>query len=206
MRRRRPISFANLSAACALSALAASSIPGIARADVSSFFAFGGGATGQFASGATTPDMASAFTYSIGVGTSPLSSIVAGIMYRGVTFPTLGTDIGMALRLATGSYARGDWGLALDAGVAARTWGGGSYGNWPLIGVLTVGSPWGFQLALGTQQWDISGAPAANGYFAALEIDLLRLTVTRQGSTEKWWPNPNPAGGHEPKTVGLLQF
>lgn len=194
-------------AACALAAGASALLaPGRARADVSSFLAVGGGATGQFASGATTPDMASAFTYSVGVGTSPLSSIVAGVMYRGATFVTLGTDVGMALRLATGGYARGDWGVALDAGVAARLWGGGSYGNWPLIGVLTLGSPWGFQLALGTQEWDISGAPSANGFYAALEIDLLRLTVTRQGPTERWWPNPNPAGGHEPKTVGLLEF
>jgi hypothetical protein len=202
--RRRP-SIACLTAASTLAAATALSASD-ARADVSSFLALGGGATGQYASGATTPDMAGAFTYSIGVGTSPLSTLVAGVMYRGATYFTLGTDIGMALRLATGSYARGDWGVALDAGVAARTWGGGSYGNWPLLGVLTVGSPWGFQLALGTQQWDISGAPSANGFYASLEIDLLRLTVTRQGGTERWWPNPNPAGGHEPKTVGLLEF
>ncbi len=186
----------------AFAALAAVAAGGVdARADVSSFLSLGGGATGQFAQGATTPDMASAITYSIGVGTSPLSRLVLGVMYRGATYVTLGTDINLAARLATGGFARGDWGLALDLGPEFRTWGNGSYGTWPLQGVLTVGSPWGFQLAMGSQFWDISGQPSAQGYFAALEIDLLRLTVTRQGGSERWWPNPNPAGGHEPKTA-----
>jgi hypothetical protein len=27
-------------------------------------------------------------------------------------------------------------------------------------------------------------------------VDLLRLTVMRQGSSERWWYNPAPAGGH----------
>jgi hypothetical protein len=171
-----------------------------ARADVSSFLAVGGGYSGQFAQGATTPDMASAITYSVGVGTSPLGSLVGAIMYRGATYVTLGTDVGMSLRLATGGYARGEWGVALDAGVLYRYWGNAEYGTWPLQGILTVGSPWGFQLALGSQVWDISGAPGAEGFFAALEIDLLRLTVTRQGPSERWWPNPNPAGGHPEPT------
>jgi hypothetical protein len=44
---------------------------------------------------------------------------------------------------------------------------------------------------------------SSSGYYAALEIDLLRLTVDRRGNTERWWPNPNPAGGVE-KKVGFL--
>jgi hypothetical protein len=177
---------------------------GVARADVSSFLAVGGGATGQLAQGASTPDMASAITYSAGVGTSPLGRFVGAIMYRGATYVTLGTDVGMSLRLATGGFARGEWGLALDAGALYRTWGGGSYGTWPLQGIVTVGSPWGFQLALSSQFWDISGNPSAEGFAVALELDLLRLTVTRQGPSERWWPNPNPAGGHEaPQALGF---
>jgi hypothetical protein len=31
---------------------------------------------------------------------------------------------------------------------------------------------------------------------ALIEIDLLRLTVNRQGDTERYWYNPAPAGGH----------
>jgi hypothetical protein len=177
-----------------------------ARADVSSWMALGGGATAQVAQGSTTPDAASAFTWSIGVGTSPRASWVVGVMYRGATYFGLGTDVGLpSLRLATGGFARGDWGLALDAGTLYRTWGNGAFSRWPIQEVLTVGSPWGFQLAVAGQEWDISGAPSAQGVYVALELDLLRLTVTRQGSSDRWWPNPNPAGGRQQAGVlGIL--
>jgi len=68
--------------------------------------------------------------------------------------------------------------------------------EWPAQAVVTGGSPWGFQIAVGTQLEAIDGARSAVGFFAALEIDLLRLTVMRQGTTERWWYNPAPAGGH----------
>jgi len=185
---------------CALTFLAAD-----ARADVSSWLSVGGGAAAQLAQGATTRDVAGTFTYSVGVGSSPRAPFVLGVLYRGVTMVGLGTDVGAAVRLATGSFARGNWGLALDAGVAWRAWGSGSYGDSPLQGVLTFGSPWGLQLAVGAEVWSLDNGVSAQGFFAALEIDLLRLTVMRQGSSERWWPNPNPAGGHE-KTVSLLSW
>jgi hypothetical protein len=176
-----------------------------ARADVSSWFAVGGGATAQLAQGASTRDVAGTLTYSFGVGSSPLKPFVLGILYRGTTYFGLGTDLGVAVRGATGGFARGDWGLALDAGVAWRPWGDGTYGDSPLQGVLTFGSPWGLQLAVGGQAWTLDNGVSAQGVFAALEIDLLRLTLMRQGASEKWWPNPNPAGGRE-KTVSLLSW
>jgi len=178
---------------------------GDARADVSSWLAVGGGASAQLAQGATTRDVAGTFTWSVGVGSSPLKPFVLGVLYRGTTFVGFGTDLGAAVRAATGSFARGSWGLALDAGVAYRTWGSGAYGDSPLQGVLTFGSPWGLQLAAGAELWTLDGGVSAQGFFAALEIDLLRLTLMRQGATERWWPNPNPAGGHE-KTVSLLAW
>jgi hypothetical protein len=144
-------------------------------------------------------------TYALGVGTSPLSPFVVGVLYRGTTMFGLGTDLGGAVRLATGAFARGNWGLALDLGVAWRGWRGGDYGSAPLQGVLTFGSPWGLQLAVGTQLWAIDGNTPAQGAFAALELDLMRLTLMRQGGSERWWPNPNPAGGHE-KHVSLLAW
>jgi len=178
---------------------------GDARADVSSWLAVGGGATAQLAQGATSRDVAGTLTWSVGVGSSPLKPFVLGVLYRGTTMFGLGTDLGAAVRLATGSFARGNWGLALDAGVAWRTWGSGSYGDSPLQGVVTFGSPWGLQLAVGAQVWSLDGGVSAQGAFAALEIDLLRLTLMRQGASERWWPNPNPAGGHE-KPVSLLSW
>jgi hypothetical protein len=176
---------------------------GDAHADVSSWAAVGGGTAAELAPGAPRRQVAGTLTYSVGVGTSPLAPFVAGILYRGTTMFGLGTDLGAALRLATGTFARGGWGLALDAGVAWRTWGSGAYGDSPLQGVITFGSPWGFQLAAGAEVWSLDGGVSAQGFFAALEIDLLRLTLMRQGATERWWPNPNPAGGRE-KTVSLL--
>ena len=180
-------------------------LAGDARADVSSWLAVGGGASAQLAQGATTRDVAGTFTWSVGVGSSPLKPFVLGVLYRGTTFVGFGTDLGAAVRAATGSFARGNWGLALDAGVAYRTWGSGAYGDSPLQGVLTFGSPWGLQLAAGAELWTLDGGVSAQGFFAALEIDLLRLTLMRQGASERWWPNPNPAGGHE-KTVSLLAW
>ncbi|MGH7297525.1 MAG: hypothetical protein ACRELB_21490 [Polyangiaceae bacterium] len=177
----------------------------IAHADVSSWLAVGGGATTQMAQGAANRDYAGSFHWSFGVGSSPLAPFVVGVIYRGTTSTGFGTDLGAGVRLATGGFARGSWGAALDAGVAWRTWGSGSYGDSPLQGVLTLGGPWGLQLALGVQAWTLDNGVPAQGAFAALELDLLRLTVMRQGSSEKWWPNPAPAGGHE-KAVSLLSF
>ncbi len=193
-------------ASSGLGCLAVAAASSDARADVSSFFAVGGGGSMQLAQGNSAYDTSSAFTYSVGVGTSPLGSIVGAIMYRGATYVTLGTDVGGTLRVATGGFARGSWGVALDGGMLWRTWGGGAYASSPFLGIVTLGSPWGFQLAFSSTFYDLGGETAALGFTAALELDLLRLTVMRQGSTERWWPNPNPAGGHEEKQVGLLSF
>ena len=157
--------------------------------------------TTQLAQGAPSRDWAGALTYSVGAGSTPLAPFVVGVLFRGTTMFNLGTDAGAAVRLCTGGFARGDWGVALDAGALWRTWGQGTYGNWPLQGVLTLGAPWGLQLALGANVWSIDGAASSPGFYAALEIDFLRLTVDRRGDSEHWWPNPNPAGG---RTVGLL--
>ncbi len=169
-----------------------------AQADVTSWMAVGGGYAGQVNRDTTTLDQAAAFTYSIGVGTTPLRPLVVGGLLRGTTMFGLGTDLGLAVRAATGGFARGDWGVALDAGALWRSWGNDTHGTWPLQGVATIGAPFGFQLALGGEIWSVAGGTQAEGFFAALELDLLRLTVTRQGATERWWPNPAPAGGHLP--------
>jgi hypothetical protein len=191
------------SPALAIAALATASfacvtsVGSVARADVSSWMAIGGGSGLQLDRDSSSRDFAGSLTYSLGVGSSPLSSVVIGGLLRGQTFFGLGTDLGLAVRASTGGFARGDWGVALDAGVLWRPWGNGDFGQWPIQAVLTVGAPWGLQLAMGGEFSSISGGTPAQGFFAALEIDLLRLTVTRQGSSERWWPNPAPAGGHQ---------
>jgi hypothetical protein len=159
--------------------------------------AIGGGSGLELDRAAAHRDFAASMTYSLGVGSSPMRSFVLGGLLRGQTFFGLGTDLGLAVRASTGGFARGDWGVALDAGALWRPWGNGDFGEWPIQAVLTVGAPWGLQLALGGEFASVSGGTSAQGFFAALEIDLLRFTVTRQGSTERWWPNPAPAGGHQ---------
>jgi hypothetical protein len=172
-----------------------------ARADVSSWFAIGGGGASERNRPSGNRTLAPAMTYSVGVGSSPLAPLVIGGLIRGTTMFNLGTDLGVVVRAATGGFARGDWGLALDAGALWRSWGDGTYGEWPLQGVLTAGSPWGLEVAVGAELWSVSGGTQAQGFFAALEIDLLRLTVMRQGATEHWWPNPNPAGGRKTAAI-----
>jgi hypothetical protein len=171
---------------------------GAALADVSSWLALGGGYGAERNHATAATDSGLALTASVGVGSPPRAPLVLGGLLRSRTTVGLGSDVGLAVRACTGGFARGDWGLALDAGAAWRPWRGGDYGEWPLQAVLTAGSPWGFQLALGGDVASASAGIPARGFFAALEIDLLRLTVTRQGSSERWWPNPNPAGGHAP--------
>jgi hypothetical protein len=174
-----------------------------ARADVTSFFAIGSGGASERSMPGAHRDVAIAMTSTVGVGTSSLAPIVVGGLVRGTMLFGLGIDLGVAVRAATGGFARGDWGLALEAGALWRPWGSGNFGDWPVQGVLTVGSPWGFEIAAGVQLWSLDGGTSAQGFFAALEIDLLRLTVMRQGATEHWWPNPNPAGGRKTASAAV---
>ena len=135
-------------------------------------------------------------SFSIGVGTTPVNSVVVGGLVRTTTFFTLGTDLDLSARIATGSFARGQWGLALDLGPGWRSWGhAATYGRFPLHAMIVGGGPWGMQLGVGGDFWNIGGEPYARGAVAILEIDLLRLTVMRQGATDRWWENPSPAGG-----------
>jgi hypothetical protein len=180
------------SVAIAVGALLASAP---ARADVSSWFAFGGGYGVQRDSLAGQTDGAAAMSMSLGVGSTPRSKFVVGGLFRAVTFFSLGTDLSLGPRFCTGGFARGQWGLAVDGGVVGRFWNDGNSGTFPLQGIVTLGAPWGVQLGVGAQAFNLDSGPSAAGGFAVLEIDLLRLTVMRQGATDSTWPNPSPAGG-----------
>ena len=188
--RRRTLSIAGLGLGLAL-AIA----PGTARAEPSSWLSFGGGYGIARNDLTAYTDRAPAFSALVGVGSSARAPIVAGGVFRATTYFTLGTDLGIAMRLATGGFARGDWGVALDFGPTARWWGDGDYGRYPLQAILTGGLPWGVQVGVGASFWNLAGAPYAKSGFAVLELDLLRFTLMRQGSTESFWPNPAPPGG-----------
>jgi len=171
-----------------------------ARADVTSWLGVGGGTAVERDSVTRASHAAGTVTYSIGVGSTPASSLVVGGIIRGTTLVDRGTDLGLAARVCTGGFARGDWGLAIDAGVLWRSWLS-DYGEWPVQALVTGGTPWGLQVVLGSDFASVSGGTPAAGFYAALEIDLLRFTVMRQGSSERWWYNPDPAGGHIEQTA-----
>jgi hypothetical protein len=173
------------------------SIAPAARADLTSWLSFGGGYSLSYDGNGTLSVYNGAGTFSgtMGVGTTPISPIVVGGVFRVTTRFGLGTDVGLMARVTTGGFSRGDWGLGIDAGASMRWWGSGDYGRYPLQTVLLLGAPWGLQVAIGGDLANLGGEPPTRGGFALLEFDLLRFTLMRQGSTDAWWKNPSPAGG-----------
>lgn len=165
---------------------------------MSSWLAVGGGYGFKRSERTDSFDSAPALGFSLGVGSNPLASVVAGGLLRSTTYFSLGTDLGVAARVASGGFARGQWGLALDVGPSWRIWRGArDYGRFPLSAMITAGAPWGVQLGVGGEFLNLEGGSSARGVVALLEVDLLRLTVMRQGATDRWWENPSPAGGRK---------
>ncbi len=68
-------------------------------------------------------------SFAVGVGSTPDASFVVGGIFRSTTYFNLGTDLSIGPRFASGGFARGDWGAALDVGVTGRYWRGGDYGS-----------------------------------------------------------------------------
>jgi hypothetical protein len=168
-------------------------VPSEARAEPTSWFSAGGGYGIMRNGHDRSNDGAGAVDIALGVGSPATHPLVVGGVFRTMAYPGLGVDIGLAVRLAMQSYCVGDWGLALDLGVGARTWGNGSYGTWPGQGALILGMPYGLQVALGADLFDVANdSPSAKGGFVALEIDLLRFTAMRSGATTKTFVNPSP--------------
>ena len=184
-------------AACSVF-VAALAVTAPAFAEPTTWLSVGGGYGLERNTTLATMDGAGAMSLGIGIGTSSKNALVVGSMFRSTTYFSLGTDISLSLRVATRGFARGDWGLAFDGGVVGRFWKDRDHGRYPLQAVVTAGIPFGFQLGVGAQFWNVTGqAPYATGGFCVIELDLLRLTVMRQGSTERFWPNPAPAGGRD---------
>ena len=174
-----------------------------ARAEVSSWLSIDGGYGFQrnAVRSYDASDRAAAMSFAVGVGSTPDASFVVGGIFRSTTYFGLGTDLSVGPRFASGGFARGDWGVALDVGVTGRYWRGGDYGRYPVDAMIYGGTPWGFELGLGTELVSLSGAPLARGFTGLVGIDLLRLTVMRRGSTEKSWPNPAPATAPDPASL-----
>jgi hypothetical protein len=168
--------------------------PTTAHAEPTSWVSVGGGYALARNGQTKSNDTDFALDGAVGVGTPATGPLVVGGVFRALAFTTMGVDMSVAFRVATQGYCVGDWGAALDLGLGLRLWGDANYGQFPVHAVLTGGMPFGFQLAVGADVWDVSlQKPVAEGGFVALELDLLRLTSMRSGATTKLWSNPAPA-------------
>lgn len=117
-----------------------------------------------------------------GLGTTAKAPVVVGGLFRLQGYLGGGLDLGVAARLVTRGFARGGFGVGIDAGVYQRWWGPDSTG---FAGNLVLGAPWGLTLVGGATQ----GSGDQRVYFASLGIDFARLTVHRHTGLD-WFANP----------------
>jgi len=157
---------------------------GHAHADVASWIYVGGGATG-FKQRGLELKVDPTLSIETGLGTAPSHRLVVGGLFKLQTLFGDGTDLALALRVASQGFVTGRFGLALDAGPYQRFWGEGSTGG---QASLVLGGPWGLTLSLGGG----IGSHDARQFGASLGVDFARLTVYRL-SGESWFPNPHPA-------------
>ncbi len=155
-----------------------------ARADISSWAYVGGGAT-AFKQEGFELKLAPSLAIETGVGTSPAHPVVVGGLFKFNTLFGEGTDLAVALRVASQGFVLGKFGLALDAGPYQRFWGPGSTGG---QAALVLGAPWGLTLSVGGGL----GSNESRHFAASLGLDFARLTIYRR-SGENWFPNPHPA-------------
>ena len=166
-----------------------------ARADVTTWLAFGAGIAVDHGTGTKATNVNPAFSATMGVGSDPTNSWVVGGVFRSLSRFNEGTDISLSLRVTSGGFSRGDWGVGFDLGPALRLWANNEYGTYPLQGAVLIGFPWGLQATIASDIVNLEGHPASIGAFAVIEFDLLRFTLMRQGSTDRYWKNVLPVGG-----------
>jgi hypothetical protein len=160
--------------------LATASFSSSVRADAASWFSVAGG-LGSFSEGGQRL-FPGALQFELGMGTSPANAVVVGGVAKTLSYFGNGTDVAFTLRFASGGFARGGFGFAIDTGAYQRWWGEDSTG---FLGALVLGGPLGLQLTALTEQ----GTSDVQAYAATFGIDLLRLTVYRD-SAGGYWPNP----------------
>lgn len=148
--------------------------PRFARADVASFYALAPGLSViDQGEAIVTP----ALDLDLGIGSLASRSFVVGGLFHFAPQWTVGADLGGALRLCTGSYARGDYGLALDLGGHHRF---AAIGGWAASTRVVLGLPWGLFASLGGSY----GEGQVWTGTLSLGIDFARATVHRSRGTE----------------------
>lgn len=164
-----------------------------ARADVASWAFVGAGYSRVQETRVGEGSDFSALLFNAGFGTSPAAPWVLGGVFQGGANFGFGSEWGGALRVTTGGYSRGTWGLALDVGPQYRV---GAHAG--VIGStrLSLGGPWGLVLNGGASY----GADEVATFTVALGFDFARLTVHRSSGLD-WWPNPFPSPPREDDTL-----
>jgi hypothetical protein len=137
--------------------------------------------------------------FDAGFGTSPQNAFIVGALFRVTPIISEGTDLSLSLRGATRGFQVGNWGFAIDLGAYLRPFGpttpptaANPAFSVPTVGFaggIVIGGPVGTQISL----LGHAGMNHAYGASATFGIDLLRLTVYRDGLLQ-WWPNPLSAG------------
>lgn len=156
-----------------------------ARADVSSWLFWGMGPS-AFDNSSYGRALATSMQLDAGIGLPPSYDVVPGFLLRMNTRFGDGSDLALLIRTATGGYARGNWGVAVDLGGYERWWGAEPSPGF--AGTLSLGVPWGITLNANFQQ----GSNDVRTYAAVLGLDLARFTVYRSSGLD-WWSNPYPA-------------
>ncbi len=167
----------------------------LAHAEPTSWLAAGPGLSEQYDNLDKRNNGTFAIATAIGLGTEPTHPVVVGGVFRTLTSLGLGTDVSLSARAATAGFALGEWGVALDVGVAARWWRYQDYGHFPLQVIGVIGVPAGLQLEAGLQIWDVTGdSPTAKGGFVAVTLDLFRLaSKTAHAQRSFFGSSPPPA-------------
>lgn len=131
----------------------------------------------------------SALLFNAGFGTNPAAPwVLGGVLQGGANFG-FGSEWGGALRITSGGYSRGTWGLAFDVGPQYRV---GEHAGAIGSGRLSVGGPWGLALNAGASY----GEDEVATFTVALGVDFARLTVHRTSGLD-WFPNPYPSPPRE---------
>ena len=129
----------------------------------------------------------------IGIGTSLVNPVVIGA-FAAIRFDLgLDDELKLGARLASRSYMVGDWGWAVDLGVASHLLKPSIFGHFPIEPAVNLGIPWGPVLQVGASFADATGqSPAALGGFVVISIDFVRLAAARAHGTASFFPDPPP--------------
>jgi hypothetical protein len=167
-----------------------------AHAEPTSWLAFGPGLSANYDRSSHGEAGGLTVSAEIGLGTDPSHPLVVGGVFRALTTFGVAPDrlpLSLSARIATSGFARGDLGVAMDLGVAARWTGGQTYGHFPFQPVAILGLPGALQLEVGFDLGDVTGAsPAAAGGFFLVSVDFFRLASRRSGTQKGFFSSEAP--------------